>query len=426
MDNLNLSNLKETFNKTLHKTNKTSFILAISGGIDSMLMLKIAMLIKNNTRFSFRAIHINHNYSSNSKEMENHCIEICHQYNLDLTLINIRLLKHKNIEDQLRNKRYESLFNEMSEDEALILGHHENDQFETFLYRLFRGSSPYGLSAMQEISVRNNKVLCRPFLQVSKNIIIDVTKNLKLKFISDYTNNDLSYDRNYIRHKIIPTINNRWETINNVMNHNIELQSNYSLIVNDYCENLYDSIITKNQLSIEVLLSYPNHLHGTFLRYWISKEIKYNLSKNEIYNLLSIIESKNNDYPKCILKGKISIIRYNNFLHIVENKTCETTKQKIWDMKSDIGFGNYEIKLNKLKKEGIFDNLASKAPITLKSVTGNEKILLNKTNHQELKKIFQKKSIPVWERDRFVLFYSHNELLLAYSDKAMFISSEIR
>ena len=95
-------------------------------------------------------------------------------------------------------------------------------------------------------------------------------------------------------------------------------------------------------------------------------------------------------------------------------------------MKSDIGFGSCEIKLNKLKKEGIFDNLSLKAPITLKSVTGNEKILLNKTNHQELKKIFQKKSIPVWERDRFVLFYSHNELLLAYSDKAMFISSEIR
>ena len=175
-----------------------------------------------------------------------------------------------------------------------------------------------------------------------------------------------------------------------------------------------------------MLLSYPNHLYSTFLRYWISKEIKYNLSKNEIYNLLSILESKNNDYPKCILKNDMSIIRYNNLLHIVENKVNKITKQKIWDMKSDIGFGNCEIKLNKLKKEGIFDNLSLKAPITLKTVTGNEKILLNKIHYQELKKIFQNRSIPVWERDRFILFYSHDELLLAYSDKAMFISSEIR
>ena len=75
MDNLNLSFLKETFNKTLLKTSKTNFFLAISGGIDSMLMLRIAMLIRNETSFSFRAIHINHNHSSNAKEMENHCIE---------------------------------------------------------------------------------------------------------------------------------------------------------------------------------------------------------------------------------------------------------------------------------------------------------------------------------------------------------------
>jgi tRNA(Ile)-lysidine synthetase-like protein len=95
-------------------------------------------------------------------------------------------------------------------------------------------------------------------------------------------------------------------------------------------------------------------------------------------------------------------------------------------VKSDVGFGNYEIKLDKLQKEGILNNLALKAPITLKSVTGNEKILLNKTHYQELKKIFQNRSIPVWERDRFILFYSYDELLLAYSDKAMFISSEIR
>jgi tRNA(Ile)-lysidine synthase len=426
MDNLNLSFLKETFKKTLHKTNKTNFILAISGGIDSTLMLKIASLIKIDTGYTFRAIHINHNYSSNAKEMENHCIDICHKNNLDLTVKNIKLSTHKNTEDQLRNKRYESLLNDMYKNEALVLGHHENDQFETFLYRLFRGSSPKGLSAIKKISMRNNKVLCRPFLQVSKNIIINISKNLKLAYINDHTNSDLSYDRNYIRKKIIPTINNRWKTINNVMNHNIELQNNYSLIVNDYCEILYSSIIKNNRLSIDKLLSYPNYLYSTFLRHWLSKEIQYNLSKNETYNLLSILESKNNDYPKCILKNKISIIRYNNYLHIVESKVNKIIKQKIWDLKSDIGFGNYEIKLNKLEKEGILENLSLKAPITLKSVTGNEKILLNKTYYQELKKIFQKKSIPVWERDRFILFYSYNELLLAYSDKEIFISSEIR
>ena len=193
MDNLNLSKLKETFKKTLHKTNKTSFLLAVSGGIDSMFMLKIAKLIQNDSNFSFRAIHINHNLSSNAKEMEKHCFDICHEYGIDLTIKNIKLSVDKNIEEELRNKRYETFISDMSEDEVLVLAHHENDQFETFLYRLFRGASPKGLSSIREISERNKKMICRPFLQVSKKIIIELSRYFKLKFINDCTNNDLSY-----------------------------------------------------------------------------------------------------------------------------------------------------------------------------------------------------------------------------------------
>jgi tRNA(Ile)-lysidine synthase len=426
MDNLNLSLLKENFKKTLQKTNKTNFLLAVSGGVDSMLLLKIATLIKNDESFNFRAIHINHNYSSNAKEMEKHCSDMCHEYSINLTIKNINLLLQKNIEEQYRNKRYKIFFNDMSKDEVLVLAHHEDDQFETFLYRLFRGASPRGLSSIKEISVRENKILCRPFLQVSKKTIIELSKYFKLKFINDDSNNDLSYDRNYIRNKVVPSINKRWKNIHKVMNHNIELQNNYSLIVSDYCKKLYTSIVNKYELEIQKLLSYPDYLHSTFLRYWINKEVNYNLSKNEIHSLLSIINGGNNDYPTYILKNKISIIRYNDYLYIIKDEINKATSNKVWDMSSDISFGNYQIKLDRLKKEGVYDNLSLKAPITLKKVNGNEKIMLNNTHHQDLKKIFQNRSIPLWEREKFILLYSHNELLLVYSDKEMFISSELR
>ena len=87
----------------------------------------------------------------------------------------LRSKADKNIEEQLRNKRYESFFNHMSKDEVLVLAHHEDDQFETFLYRLFRGASPRGLSSIKEISHRKNKILCRPFLQLPKKTIIELS-----------------------------------------------------------------------------------------------------------------------------------------------------------------------------------------------------------------------------------------------------------
>ena len=74
-------------------------------------------------------------------------------------------------------------------------------------------------------------------------------------------------------------------------------------------------------------------------------------------------------------------------------------------MKSDVSFGNFQIKLNKLKEEGVYDSLSLKVPITLKKISGNEKIMVNNTHHQQLKKIFQNRSIPLWERDKFILFY---------------------
>ena len=113
MDNLNLSILKENFKKTLQKTNKKNFLLAVSGGVDSMLLLKIATLIKNDESYNFRAIHINHNYSSNAKEMEKHCSDMCHEYSINLTIKNINLLLQKNIEEQFRNKRYKIFFNDI-------------------------------------------------------------------------------------------------------------------------------------------------------------------------------------------------------------------------------------------------------------------------------------------------------------------------
>ena len=426
MENMNHNFLKESVIKTLSKSKKPKFLFAISGGIDSLLLLKIASIIQSNVNFSFRAIHVNHNQSPNSKEMENHCKKICDEYKIKLTIKNINISSNSNIEDQLRNKRYNCFFEDMDKDEALVLAHHENDQFETFLYRLFRGSSPKGLSSIKEISKRDNKILCRPLLNVSKEVIIEISKYLNVKFVNDASNNDLNYDRNYIRKKIIPVINSRWKNINKVMSHNIELQNNYSLMIDDYCNKLYDIIINSNKLSINVLLNYPNYIYGTFLRHWVNRVIKYNLTKNEIYMLLSIVKSKNNDYPKCILKNKISIVRYNDYLHIVEHIFDKNIEQKEWDMKKDVGFGNSKISLNKLKEEGVFDSLSLKAPITLKPFRGNERMMLNKTYYQELKKIFQHRSIPIWERDKFILFYSHNELLLAYSDKEMFISSEIR
>ena len=113
-------------------------------------------------------------------------------------------------------------------------------------------------------------------------------------------------------------------------------------------------------------------------------------------------------------------------MYIIDENEKSFINQTIWDLKNDIYFKNRSISIKDLKEKGIYNSLYKRAPITLKPVKGKEKIILNKKNYQSLKKIFQDKSIPVWERDKFILLFSENELLVAYGDEHVFISSELR
>lgn len=358
--------------------------------------------------------------------MNQHCIEVCHKLNIGLIVKKIDRLECSNLEEELRNKRYKLIFESLFDDEVLLLGHHNNDQIETFLYRLFRGSSPQGLSCMQSISQRENKILCRPFLTISKENIIKIGKDLDIKYINDYSNNDLSLDRNYIRHEIIPKIKNRWKSINNVISHNIQLQSDYSKLAHDYCNSIYKYIITDNKLDIKKIKSYPVYLESIFLKYWLKNFLRYDLSRNEINQIKLIMNSNNNDYPEYRLRNDVSIIRYNDLLYIHKFKSKRQRDKRLWDMKHDIDFGDFNFSLDKLKEKGIYELLSSKAPVVLSLVEGKERIMLNNNHYQDLKKVFQSNSVPIWERDRFVLFFSNNELLLAYGENHMFISSELR
>ena len=426
MDNLNHNHIKEIVKKNLFNTPKKKFLLAISGGIDSMLLLKISSVISSESNLSFRAIHINHNLSANSKEMEKCCIKSCNKYSIELKIENIYENEKNNIEDRLREKRYDILLKNTNNDESLLIGHHEDDQIETFLYRLFRGSSPKGLSSIKQFSYRNRKLLCRPLLTINKDDIINAADSYNVEFVNDITNSDLSFDRNYIRNKIIPNIKNRWSHLNKAISHTISLQNDYTAIAHEYCSMIYNSIIINEKLCIHKLNEFPSDIHSSFIKYWIATTLKYDLSRNEISNLIKIINNNNNDYPKCILKNNTSIIRYNNQLYTVNSYETRKQPSQQWDTETDVIFGNSKIYIDTLKSEGLYENLCSKAPIILKKFIGNERIMLNKHDYQDLKKIFQTNSIPIWERDKFILFYAKNELLLAYSENEKFISSQLR
>lgn len=189
----------------IEQSNSKVLYVAVSGGIDSVCLLHA---IKSHSRIPVKALHVNyHLRGSESNQDELFVREFCSQLGIEIEVLdvdfNIQFEGNNNVQNEARKVRY-ALFQQKIDDEnALIaLGHHQDDQIETFWINLTRNSGMMGLSGM----LAYNKGICRPFLSWERNDIIDYAKRHNLKWREDSSNITMKYTRNILRHAFIPQI----------------------------------------------------------------------------------------------------------------------------------------------------------------------------------------------------------------------------
>ena len=188
-------------------------LVGVSGGVDSMVLLHwISQNIKNISA-EIEVLHVDHDIHPNSSDWANLVKTTCANIGLKCTTKLVSISKFgKNLEYAARQARYQS-FCETGAD-TLILAHHMNDQIETFLLKLFRGSGIRGLKSMPVVTAcwydENVKVV-RPLLNVSRSTIEAYAALNDIQHCEDTSNTDTKYDRNYIRHVIWPVISERFD-----------------------------------------------------------------------------------------------------------------------------------------------------------------------------------------------------------------------
>ncbi|MDG1752546.1 MAG: tRNA lysidine(34) synthetase TilS, partial [Thalassotalea sp.] len=206
--------------KTLHSFLKhypqAPLVIAYSGGVDSQVLLHAVTELKRQSCIEqdVMAVHVNHGLSARSKEWQSFTQQQCEQLNIHFETITVEIIDkpRTSLEAQARDKRYQALEN-ISPSNALILtGHHQDDQVETFLLSLKRGSGLKGLSAMaseSEFGGKKQKLL-RPLLNISRENIVQYAKEHQLEWIEDESNSDTRFDRNFLRKEILPHLKERW------------------------------------------------------------------------------------------------------------------------------------------------------------------------------------------------------------------------
>jgi len=190
-------------------------MVALSGGPDSTALLAACIALKDKMGLELTACHVNHHTrGADSDHDEAFCTELCKTWGTPLLIRHMSgHTRERPSESTLRDLRYSLLADAANEAGARSIGlaHTLNDQIETILFRLFRGTGLAGLAGMEAARRLNpNAIIVRPLLAMSRADCVDYLRRLGVESREDASNSDLAYARNYIRHRIVPAIEERF------------------------------------------------------------------------------------------------------------------------------------------------------------------------------------------------------------------------
>ncbi|WP_226798905.1 tRNA lysidine(34) synthetase TilS [Candidatus Annandia pinicola] len=299
--------------------NNKNFLIAYSGGIDSTFLLYKFANLRKYYNINIRAIYINHKLHSNSDIWIYHCKEQCDIWRIPLIIEKINIIDiNSNIENNARKLRYKAIKKHILPNEILLTAHHMDDQCETFILSLKRGSGPQGLSSIRFKRNFFNTKIIRPLLNYTKKKIKILSKKNDLTWIDDSSNLNNNFDRNFLRNKILPLINKKWPFFTKNVNKSAKLCNDQENLLNRLSANDFNRIsLKKNMLNIYNLKKKNKKYSFYLLKKWIQNNTNFIPSYKIIKSIYKEIINPNlNTNPKFIINKHI-IKKYKNNIYII-------------------------------------------------------------------------------------------------------------
>ncbi|MBT6142116.1 MAG: tRNA lysidine(34) synthetase TilS [Gammaproteobacteria bacterium] len=377
--------MEDLANKDEYLTGK-KIVVALSGGIDSVVLLHF---LNKHYPGNVRAVHINHNLSKFSKEWGTFCSALCNDQKIEYKDIDINLENSSNIEENARKKRYLSLKSELKVDEILCTAHHQEDQAETFLLQLFRGSGVAGLASMPKIKSIGDSELYRPFLNISKQKIIDYASKNHLEWIEDDSNRDTNFKRNLLRIEFLPKLSSAFNGLIKNVSRSAAHQAEALKLMQDLAELDIKNfeLLINNKIQVSSLIQLPKRRMVNVLRYYIAN-LGFLLPSNKVLNELISSLSAKTDANVILRWHHYEVRRYNDKLYFFDEH-IESSNLPCPYYEGLKNLPNFEIRFR---------------------LDGQRIKVKGKSHSQSLKKVLQESSIPPWDRDKLRMYYVDGSL----------------
>jgi len=329
--------------------------------------------------------------------------------------VNATPAKGESPEEKARLARYQALSKELSESEWLLTAQHRDDQAETLLLQLLRGAGVYGLSAMPERKALGKGELHRPLLKIDREQIHQTALEYQLHWSEDPSNQNLKVPRNYLRHKVLPSLKAMWPETTTMMDRSAGWLAETAELVTEVAEqDLKVSKGSYQSLNINKFSQLTLSRQKNLLRYWFH-HLGLQRPGNEKLELIfqQIINARDDANPQLDWQGA-SLRRYKEHLYmtpLLKEPDCDW--QKPWDAKNAIELPSKQGRLNvsMIRGKGLSSSL-QKQELILKLRQGGERCHPAGRGHsQSLKNLFKEYEVLPWLRASWPLLYCDGQII---------------
>ena len=397
-------------------------VLAFSGGVDSRLLLELLSRYQQvnstgNNPIKCHAVYVHHGLSSNADDWADKCLMWAEQVGITCSVeqVSLDINSGDSIELLAREARYQVLSKHIQAGDLLLTGQHADDQVETFLLALKRGSGPKGLSSMAESMPFAGGMLVRPLLAIKREQIEAAAKEEGLDWVEDESNQDTRYDRNFLRHRIVPDLSERWPSIHQAVQRSASLCAQQEALLDELLGAVFERALQSDlSLSIDELATHSDLARARLIRMWLAKlnaNMPTQVQLNLIWNEVGLAQQDAN--PKLQLKqGEVR--RFQNRLYWVTETADVTTWQS--DIQTDTALvlpeRLGELTLNTSSEQA---TIALPPHPELLRVTFNPEGLsahpTTRNHSRKLKKLFQEYNVPSWLRRQIPILMYQNQVV---------------
>lgn len=382
--------------------------VGFSAGIDSSVLLHCLAQVEA-IKPKITAIHVNHGLSVNADLWESFAKNTCREQGVAIVTRKIKIPSAANLEEVARNLRYKVFQEYLDEESCLMLAHHQNDQAETVLLNLIRGTGIRGLAAMGFVKRFGNSYIYRPFLKYPKKLLEEYTTQFKVEYVDDESNLNTNFTRNYLRHTVIPLLEQKWpHVVKNIATAAENLhkeKDNLKDLAYIDCPSLKEK---KNAINIDEFKHLPERRIINVIKEWLSNNKLKTLSQKSYHILINEIIGAASDRKPRLEIGEYEILRFKNFLYCVnKNDLC---------IQNDLAWHNFPEKLLINANSSLEVELLEKTAnlqnynIKVKFRKGGE-VLLYKGLHRDVKKLMQEWKIFPWLRTHVPFIYINDKLI---------------